>query len=253
MNADQIMTEEGVQQNQQAVNVLPIEQLQAYFDKKFNEQSEKLESKISADSKRLEKKLRGRKTVDTVELKYRGNKVQYNFNNTLLQSLEDLRLLIEEGSVTRSCKRVDNIISDIQKRNKCIRFADKSPAGWAAVDEYLSDDLASDSDDDKKMKSAENRAISKRKSSKRKISHRQQPYQRPSSTFTSPAQHDGNHPATYYPPPFYAGRPSFSFQPRLQPSYQFQRPSNINRQQSLCFGCGKPGHWRKECPEIKQA
>ena len=36
-----------------------------------------------------------------------------------------------------------------------IRFADKSPAGWAAVEEYKSDELADASDDEKKLRSAE--------------------------------------------------------------------------------------------------
>ena len=36
-----------------------------------------------------------------------------------------------------------------------IRFADKSPIGWAAVEEYESDDLAENSEDEKKLRAAE--------------------------------------------------------------------------------------------------
>ena len=43
-----------------------------------------------------------------------------------------------------------------------IRLADRSTAGWDTVNQYLPDELASDSDDDKKLRQAENRAISKR-------------------------------------------------------------------------------------------
>ena len=46
---------------------------------------------------------------------------------------------------------MDPIIEDIKKRNKRIRLADKSEAGCGAVDEYESDELASDSDDDEKI------------------------------------------------------------------------------------------------------
>ena len=42
-----------------------------------------------------------------------------------------------------------------------IQFADKSPAGWTAVTEYESDELADDSEDEKKLRSAERRALPK--------------------------------------------------------------------------------------------
>ena len=40
---------------------------------------------------------------------------------------------------------------------------DKSPAGCNTVQEYLYDDLASDSEDDKKLNAAEARALRKQK------------------------------------------------------------------------------------------
>ena len=39
----------------------------------------------------------------------------------------------------------------VSKRIKVIKMADKSDSGWSTVNEYLSDELASNSDDEKRM------------------------------------------------------------------------------------------------------
>ena len=56
---------------------------------------------------------------------------------------------------------LENAKTLLNKRNKAIRFADKSPADWTAVEEYESDELADDSEDEKKLRSAERRTLSK--------------------------------------------------------------------------------------------
>ena len=43
----------------------------------------------------------------------------------------------------------------VSKRIKAIKLADKNEFGWQTVSEYLSDELASDSDDEKRMYRAE--------------------------------------------------------------------------------------------------
>ena len=51
----------------------------------------------------------------------------------------------------------------IRKRQKLIRIADKSADGCKVVDEYVSDDLASGSDDEKRLKQAKEAASRKRR------------------------------------------------------------------------------------------
>ena len=56
----------------------------------------------------------------------------------------------------------------VSKRVKAIKLADKSEFGWATVNEYLSDELASDSDDEKRIYRAERRAGRKINKEKRR-------------------------------------------------------------------------------------
>ena len=63
--------------------------------------------------------------------------------------------LIQKGSISRATKAVKNMIEDLQKRSKLIKIADKSLAGWNTVQEYLSDNLASDSEDNKNLEDSQ--------------------------------------------------------------------------------------------------
>ena len=51
----------------------------------------------------------------------------------------------------------------IGKRQKLIRIADKSADGWKVVDEYVSDELASGSEDEKRLEKAKEAASRKRR------------------------------------------------------------------------------------------
>ena len=185
---------------------------------------------------KLEQTLK-QKLKKEVSLSFRnkGNKQQYEFNLEQLAKLEEAKSLLEIGSVRRLTKKIDEVISDIQKRNKLIRLADRSAGGWMTVQEYMPDELASDSDDSRKMRQAENRATKKRKLAFSK---------KPSSTFSSATQfhqfNSGN--AT----PSYAGN-QFRNAPLssqrqgwnpLQPNNfgRFQNPTNH------CNNCEELGH-----------
>ena len=50
-----------------------------------------------------------------------------------------------------------------------VKIADKSPGGWKTVKEYLLDSIASDSDNKRKLRTAESRALSKIKTKLQKI------------------------------------------------------------------------------------
>ena len=73
---------------------------------------------------------------------------------------------MKEGAKGRPVKILRDALEKIRKRNKILRIADRSSGGWDTVKEYLSDDLASDSADEKRIRSAENRATAKKEAAK---------------------------------------------------------------------------------------
>ena len=86
---------------------------------------------------------------------FKGNKLQFEFNSSLLDSINSASNHLLAGVNTE----LENAKTLLNKRNKVIQFVDKSPAGWTVVEEYESDELPDDSEDEKKIQSAKRRAL----------------------------------------------------------------------------------------------
>ena len=67
-----------------------------------------------------------------------------------------------------------------QKRQKLIKIADKNRDGWLVVQEYETDDLASDSEDEKKIRKAKAAAEKKRIEAKGNIGNTSKKFKSPS-------------------------------------------------------------------------
>ena len=137
------------------------------LDKKFSEFKRGLEQKDLATDSQIKKLKTEAKAASSFQFK--GNKLQFEFNSSLLDSIDSASASLLEGDLSRVNQELENFKTLLNNRNKAIRFADKSPAGWTAVVEYESDELADDSEDEKRLRSAERRALSKLRA--RKQSH----------------------------------------------------------------------------------
>ena len=57
--------------------------------------------------------------------------------------------MIKKGHIERSQEKLEESNGLLPKQKKLIRIADREEDGWEVVKCYLSDDLASDSEDEK--------------------------------------------------------------------------------------------------------
>ncbi|CAC5400373.1 unnamed protein product [Mytilus coruscus] len=105
--------------------------------------------------------------------------------------------------------------------------ADKSPACWTTVRAYESDEIASDSDDEKRLRQAESRAL---KTIKEKKS-RTKPYVKPSATVSRPPTNTADMPLQQY------NQPPFRLNSRRE-----------STSYDMCYECHQFGHWRTNCP-----
>ena len=69
---------------------MSFELLRKYFDKKFNEQNKRMESKLHSDARQIEKKLKFSKPVGEIDFN--------NINFKLVEKLENIICLVSEGS-----------------------------------------------------------------------------------------------------------------------------------------------------------
>ena len=68
--------------------------------------------------------------------------MQYEFNSSLLDATDGAIKAISKRKLSAANSELERVKALINKRNKLIPSADKSPAGWTAVEEYESDEFA---------------------------------------------------------------------------------------------------------------
>ena len=186
-----------------------------YFDKKLSALKRDIQEDSLSNTDSIAKKL---KEESKVSFKFEGNKKQFYFNSDLAEKVQSASTALGKRNLEVVKGYLEEIDADIKIRNKLIRLADKSAAGWDLVNEYLSDALASGSEDEKRIRRAEQRALRKRKERQQQKGKSTNKQFQPSATNTS-------------------------FTGHRQPTFRYNfRPFTASK--------AKPGdicHWRPEC------
>ena len=140
------------------------------FAKLLDDRLETFAQSMSQQSgNKMEEAIRKAKR-ETFLCKGKGNQQQLGHCIKLLDKIEDSIVSLADhsiDSIERAKRQLEEGAELLRKRVKAIKLADKSEFGWATVSEYLSDDLASNSDDEKRIYRSERRAEKKIKGRQR--------------------------------------------------------------------------------------
>ena len=128
-----------------------FEQFKGYVDSRLHELSTASVSNTES-SKSLSETKKLRREAEASKLKKKGNLKQFLFNAELLDEVKCITEDLQTQDTASANKAAKRTIRLIERRQKLIKFADKSEAGWLAVDEYESDELADDSADEKRIR-----------------------------------------------------------------------------------------------------
>ena len=144
-------------------SVQSLSQEQKKSQTKINQRLKQLEKDVSTNNdestQRVVKRL---KRARIYEFKRKGNEKQFEFNEDVIDCIEaatghitKLPTEIQEvPGLNSATEELKEGIKALHTCQKLIRLADRSDLGWAVVDTYESDELASDDKDAKRMKEA---------------------------------------------------------------------------------------------------
>ncbi|XP_068751036.1 uncharacterized protein [Montipora capricornis] len=171
--------------------------------------------------------------------KRKGNQQQLDHVHDVLETFDDATDTLKAGAHERVKRSLEEGTKLVSKRIKAIKLADKSEFGWLTVNEYLSDELASDSDDEKRMYRSEKRA--ERKVNEKLKQKRSRPQRRASSSYRTTSSYSSR-----------KERSDDRFEPRprrLGPCFKLSIPllSLLSLALFFYFGYGR-SYARRPCP-----
>lgn len=218
-----------------------LEKLSSIIDNKLDSMKRQLEESSNTQMSEL-KKIR---LSESRTFKKKGHEQQFKHNQQVKSVVSEAKDAVNSGKQDACIAKLNEGIELIDRRQKLILIADKSEYGWKTVGEYLDNELADNDQDAKKMKKAEKEAQRKLAETRASKAARVRSWSFKSTravgnTAISPLQSSFAFPSGNYTSRF---SQSAGATRNIGPF-----AGGPGQKRGTCFSCGKPGHWRAECP-----
>ena len=145
-DSPEVITKTGNTITEEVTNADLFSLLKTYRNNKLSG----IEKNLNDTTQYLGKKVK--KSENT--LKFKGNQVQFELNVDIQDNLNSALKYIKCDRSKQAITLIEESLAVLKKRNKLIRIADKSEGGWRTIDDYLSDEVATDSEDERRIRAA---------------------------------------------------------------------------------------------------
>ena len=171
--------------------------------------------------------------------KSKGNKIRYEVNEDIMKKVVAAIDAIDSKDLELAKTEMEAGKKILKKQQKLIRMADREENGWEVVKHYLSDELASDSEDEKAIKKARKEALAK--ITKRKVNRKKEGGSQFRNASTYKLQQRNK----------YSGWGDKRYQ-REDAGKSYSSKGSIGlyerNKSANCYRCGKEGHFMHSCP-----
>ena len=224
-----------------------IEGLEKRMDERMTSMKRELTQEREQADERLVKRMKIEKTPT---FKRKSHEVQFTFNEEVRSKLDSVKTALHETppAIEKAKFAIGEGEKLINDRQKLIRIADRSEHGWATVEEYEDDELADNSDDEKKLFKAEARAGRKLRQKLGKGGKGKKGFRRPVGWWNKWQPNTFGFSQLGVPTVgIDTPRHSASNASAVTPQSSSQSAASLS-QLGPCFLCGNMGHFKKSCP-----